>query len=97
MAIILLVARPYSAAIALVEKISLPMILMNSFGMMVFIGVFNRIFLVEESLYGEKMRIALAIAEKSLPHLRNGLHSRGYGRGGEDNPPLHRLRGGHDN
>ena len=64
MAIILLVARPYSAAIALVEKISLPMILMNSFGMMVFIGVFNRIFLVEESLYGEKMRIALAIAEK---------------------------------
>ena len=76
MAIILLVARPYSAAIALVEKISLPMILMNSFGMMVFIGVFNRIFLVEESLYGEKMRIALAIAEKSLPHLRNGLHSR---------------------
>lgn len=76
MAIILLVARPYSAAIALVEKIALPMILMNSFGMMVFIGVFNRIFLVEESLYGEKMRIALAIAEKSLPHLRNGLHSR---------------------
>lgn len=56
---------PYSAAIALVEKISLPMILMNSFGMMVFIGVFNRIFLVEESLYGEKMRIALAIAEKA--------------------------------
>ena len=76
MAIILLVARPYSAAIALVEKIALPMILMNSFGMMVFIRVFNRIFLVEESLYGEKMRIALAIAEKSLPHLRNGLHSR---------------------
>ena len=79
MAIILLVARPYSAAIALVEKIALPMILMNSFGMMVFIGVFNRIFLVEESLYGEKMRIALAIAEKSLPHLRNRL------RGGHDN------------
>lgn len=47
------------------EKIALPMILMNSFGMMVFIGVFNRIFLVEESLYGEKMRIALAIAEKA--------------------------------
>ncbi|MGN0289988.1 MAG: LytS/YhcK type 5TM receptor domain-containing protein [Lachnospiraceae bacterium] len=75
MLIILLVARPFAAALGLVKLIAFPMIIMNSLGMVIFIGVFNRIFKEEESLFGEKMRIALEIAEKSLPHLRKGLHS----------------------
>ena len=75
MIIILLIARPFPAALELVRLIAFPMIVMNSLGMVIFIGVFNRIFKEEESLFGEKMRIALEIAEKSLPHLRKGLHS----------------------
>ncbi|MGN1314776.1 MAG: LytS/YhcK type 5TM receptor domain-containing protein [Lachnospiraceae bacterium] len=75
MMIILMIARPFPAALELVKLIAFPMIIMNSLGMVIFIGVFNRIFKEEESLFGEKMRIALEIAEKSLPHLRKGLHS----------------------
>lgn len=75
MLIILLIARPFSASLDLVKLIAFPMIIMNSLGMVIFIGVFNRIFKEEESLLGEKMRMALEIAKKSLPHLRKGLHS----------------------
>ncbi|MGN0349558.1 MAG: LytS/YhcK type 5TM receptor domain-containing protein [Roseburia sp.] len=75
MGVILLIARPFGAASKLVSVIALPMIVMNALGMVIFIQVFNHIFKEEDSLFGEKMRVALTIAEKSLPHLRKGLHS----------------------
>jgi two-component system sensor histidine kinase LytS len=75
MVIILLISRPFSAAVQLVKLISLPMMTMNALGMLIFLGTFNMVFLEEDSQFAERMRLALGIVEQSLPHLRKGLHS----------------------
>ncbi|MFV0239876.1 MAG: LytS/YhcK type 5TM receptor domain-containing protein, partial [Lacrimispora sphenoides] len=76
MAIILLISRPFPAAIQLVKVIALPMIIMNALGMIIFLGTFNMVFMEEDSQFAEKMRLALGIVEQSLPHLRKGLYSK---------------------
>ncbi|WP_349946121.1 LytS/YhcK type 5TM receptor domain-containing protein [Lacrimispora sp. BS-2] len=76
MAIILLISRPFQAAMQLVRVIAFPMIIMNALGMIVFLGTFNMVFMEEDSQFAEKMRLALGIVEKSLPHLRKGLYSK---------------------
>lgn len=75
MLIILLISKPFSAALQLVQLIAFPMIIMNALGMVVFIGTFNIVFMEEDSQFAEKMRLALGIVEQSLPHLRKGLYS----------------------
>lgn len=75
MAIILLISRPFQAALDLVRLIAFPMITMNVLGMVVFIRTFNRVFIEEDSVFAGKMRLALRIADQSLPHLRKGLYS----------------------
>ncbi|MDR1772167.1 MAG: histidine kinase [Hungatella sp.] len=76
MAIILLISRPFQAAMQLVRVIAFPMIIMNALGMIIFLGTFNMVFMEEDSRFAEKMRLALGIVEKSLPHLRKGLYSK---------------------
>lgn len=73
MALILLIARPFFAAMELVQIIALPMILTNSFGITAFIGAFQYIFLEQDSLADRKVHQAMYIAEQCLPHLRKGL------------------------
>ena len=75
MVIILLISKPFPAALELVQLIAFPMIIMNALGMVVFIGTFNIVFMEEDSQFAEKMRLALGIVEQSLPHLRKGLYS----------------------
>ena len=75
MLIILMLARPFSAALELVKIIALPMITMNSIGMVIFLTTFNRVLIEEESEFARKMRLALDIADRSLPYLRKGLYS----------------------
>ncbi len=75
MAVILMISRPFEAALQLVQLIAFPMIIMNALGMVIFIGTFNRVFIEEDSVYAGKMRLALSIADQSLPHLRKGLYS----------------------
>lgn len=75
MAIILIISRPFQAALDLVRLIAFPMITMNALGMVVFIRTFNRVFIEEDSVFAGKMRLALRIADQSLPHLRKGLYS----------------------
>ena len=75
MVIILLVSKPFEAALALVKIIAFPMITMNALGMVIFIATFNMVFVEEDSEIAGKMRLALNIADKSLPHLRQGLYS----------------------
>ena len=76
MAIILLISRPFPAALDLVRLIAFPMIIMNALGMVVFLGTFNRVFMEEDSQFAEKMRLAMGIVDQSLPHLRKGLYSK---------------------
>lgn len=73
MAIILLLARPYEAAEALVAQIALPMIVANSIGLAVFMLIIKSVLDVQERAGAEQSRKALDIATKTLPHLRRGL------------------------
>ena len=75
MVIILLISRPFPAALDLVFLIAFPMIIMNALGMVVFLGTFNMVFMEEDSQFAEKMRLAMGIVDQSLPHLRKGLYS----------------------
>ena len=76
MAIILLVARPLSAAWQLVEVISLPMILVNSLGVIIFIGIFDSVFIEEDRESARRIWVVLNIADRCLPYLRKGLGQR---------------------
>ncbi len=76
MLIILIIAKPFDAAVQLVGVISLPMILLNSFGMVMFISVFDRLFREREQEAAVRQGLVLAIAEQCLPHLRSGLQNR---------------------
>ncbi len=76
MAMILLIAKPFSAALELVEIIALPMILINSFGIIAFIGAFQYIFLEENSIADQKVHQAMYIAEQCLPYLRKGFSNK---------------------
>lgn len=75
MVIILMISKPFEAALELVRIIAFPMITMNALGMVIFITTFNMVFVEEDGEIAGKMRLALNIADKSLPHLRQGLHS----------------------
>lgn len=75
MVIILLISKPFEAALELVKLIAFPMITMNALGMVIFITTFNIVFVEEDNEVAGKMRLALNIADKSLPHLRQGLYS----------------------
>lgn len=75
MAIVLLVAKPYDAALELVRIIFIPMVLFNPIGIAVFVGLINSIYREQEKEAAIKTQLALQIAEKCLPYLRNGLSS----------------------
>lgn len=75
MVIILLISKPFEAAVDLVQIIAFPMIAMNALGMVIFIATFNMVFVEEDTEFAGKMQLALNIADKSLPHLRQGLYS----------------------
>lgn len=73
MIIILIVAKPYSAALDLVEIIAVPMILMNSIGVVVFI---EGLYTVQKNLdqtSAYHLKRAFDLAEMCLPFLRKGL------------------------
>ena len=71
--IILLLARPLVAVLDLLKIIALPMILTNSFGIVVFIGAFQYIFLEQESFADRKVSQAITIARNCLPYFRKGF------------------------
>jgi len=75
MMMILLISRPFTQAWELIQVIALPMIFMNPIGMVIFMITFDRIFIEEDNEYAQKMRLALQIAEQSLPHFRRGINS----------------------
>ncbi len=75
MGIILLIAKPYAAALELVRIIFIPMVLFNPVGIALFVGLINGIFREQEKEAAIKTQLALQIAEKCLPFLRNGLAS----------------------
>lgn len=63
-------------AMETVLEISLPMILLNSLGMLIFISSFNTVFVYQELESAKQLQIASQLAKKSLPLLREGLHNK---------------------
>lgn len=73
MLIILLVARPFPAALSLVKVISLPMILVNSLGIAIFMMIVRNAQEEEERIGAVQAQKVLSIANKTLQYLRQGL------------------------
>jgi len=74
MLIIVILARPFVAAVSLVEKIGLPMILLNSVGVAVFVLIHETISKSREQEAAYQSELALKIAQKTLPILRQGYN-----------------------
>ncbi|WP_153124714.1 sensor histidine kinase [Peribacillus tepidiphilus] len=74
MGIILLVAKPFSEALHLVELIAFPMIFINGFGMLMFIMIIQSILVEEEKTKALQTHKALYIAQQTLPYFRQGLN-----------------------
>jgi two-component system sensor histidine kinase LytS len=73
MAIILLVAKPFPAAMSLVRTIAFPMILVNSLGLALFVELVASLFREQERFAAFQAQAALNIALRTLPFLRGGL------------------------
>ncbi|WP_409342197.1 LytS/YhcK type 5TM receptor domain-containing protein [Paenibacillus sp. MBLB4367] len=74
MVIILAVAKPFDAAYELVQIISLPMIVMNGFGMLLIMLIIQSILQEEERTRALQTHKALYIADQTLPYFRQGLN-----------------------
>jgi two-component system sensor histidine kinase LytS len=73
MAIILLVARPFDAALLLVREIALPMTLANALGVSLMVFIIADAESQRERLKADQAQQALQLARLTLPHLREGL------------------------
>lgn len=74
MALILLLARPFEEALALVKIIFLPMTFLNALGVGLFLLFLKQIF-EEQALASAKMaELSLKIATETLPHFKKGLN-----------------------
>lgn len=73
MLIILAIARPFADALELVKVISIPMIVLNSIGVVIFV---DGIYTVQKNLDQQSalhLKLSFDLAELCLPYLRKGL------------------------
>lgn len=73
MGLILLIARPFSEALRLVEVIFLPMTVLNAIGIALFMMTSQQIYDDQEKAGALKAQLALDIATETLPVLRKGF------------------------
>ncbi len=74
MVIILLLARPFVQAVALVKLIALPMIVSNAAGITIFVLILQSVLSEEQRAGVVQTNKSLQIADKTLPYLRGGLN-----------------------
>ncbi|MFZ5943499.1 MAG: LytS/YhcK type 5TM receptor domain-containing protein [Bacillota bacterium] len=74
MIIILLIARPFVNALELVKIIALPMMVVNSCGIMLFIHLVNKARNDQEQMEALQAHKALKIANQTISHLKHGLN-----------------------
>lgn len=74
MGIILVFAKPYEEAVALVKIIAVPMTFLNAMGMVLFAGVFKHMLEEIEYEVGHKMGLIFKISKKCLPLLQSGIY-----------------------
>lgn len=76
MIFILLIAKPFSAAVDLVRVIAIPMIAINSLGMILFFSIFDEVFTSQDLLAAKKIRLALTIADECIPYIQKSSKTR---------------------
>ncbi len=74
MIIILIVAKPYPAAVELVSIIGIPMIVGNSIGIGMFIAISESLFHEEDRIAARQSQKVLDIVETTLPFFRKGYN-----------------------
>ncbi|MED4576714.1 sensor histidine kinase [Bacillus atrophaeus] len=74
MLIILLIAKPFADAWALVSMIGIPMILINGSGSFIFLSIIQSIIGKEEQARALETHRVLMIADQTLPYFRQGLN-----------------------
>ena len=74
MVILLIIPKPFEAAVSLVSVIGLPMIVINSFGLALFVMMVASVFKEKERFAAFQAQTALKIALRTLPFLRGGLN-----------------------
>lgn len=74
MAILLLVARPFSLALQLVKVIILPMTLTNALGIALFLSILKNTQAESQRIQAIQAKKALDIANRTLPYMRNGFN-----------------------
>jgi len=71
---VILFARPFSDALELVRFITVPMVAVNSIGLAMFIAMIQSVIIEEERVGAFQAKLALNIANKTLPYLRKGIN-----------------------
>lgn len=74
MGIILLVARPYADALALVQSISIPMSVVNSLGISILVIIIDLVKKEEDRIGALQAQRTMQVADKTLSYLREGLN-----------------------
>ncbi|MDY3813976.1 MAG: LytS/YhcK type 5TM receptor domain-containing protein [Candidatus Copromonas sp.] len=67
--LILLLTRPFDAAVEIVKIVIVPMVIINSVGMVIFFNVFKSIFNTEDLKVASKVSQSMRIAERCTPYL----------------------------
>lgn len=70
-ALILIISKPFSAALAVVKSIYLPMSLTNGIGICMLILIIQNIFDEKEEIAAKQAKLSLEIANKTLPYFRD--------------------------
>lgn len=70
MILILLITRPFSSALMIVEKIYIPMAFINAIGVSILISLIQNLFDEKEEIEAMQAKITLEIANKTLPYFR---------------------------
>lgn len=74
MVLILLIAKPYVEAVALVKVIGFPMIVANALGIAIFIAIADSMYREVENEAAYQAQLALQIADESLKYFRSGYN-----------------------
>lgn len=70
---ILRLVTPFSLALETVSRVGVPMTLMNSIGILIFISGFNNVFIRQDIESSRQLQLASDLSQKCLPLLRSGL------------------------
>lgn len=71
MFLILIISKPFPAALSIVKSIYLPMSFTNAFGISILIIIIEKLFKEKEQIAAKQAQLALEIANKTLPYFRD--------------------------